>query len=414
MRFLKKFIKSINSSKILAVCFLAFCCFTGLGAFAPFLTNTADAIENSSTLAEYIEVIDEQYSGMLTTEQDNEFFHNKATYINFNGLMGKALDQTMVNDRFKLKNGSLAAFSKNLQFDQLDLVFENIQRLYQNQNDQGKSFLFVLAPSNMYQQETLLPTGYHDSSNERINYLLDLLKANNIPCLDLREEMYNDEIENSEAFFVTDHHWTPQTGFWAYTKILGKLSDLGAISPVNDSYTNTDNFSFTVFEDSFLGSSGKRTGRFFAGVDDFCVISPNFDTSISATVESAGINLQGRWEEVAYKGGSMEQFLLNPDYFNDNPYGRYGQGDRDLTQWRNESAPEDKRFLLIGDSFGNVPFSLMPLYISSCDEVDMRYFKGDFTAYYESYDPDTVVLLVNVNSSLTENTLYPFLSDISN
>ena len=71
----------------------------------------------------------------------------------------------------------------------------------------------------------------------------------------------------------------------------------------------------------------------------------------------------------------------------------------------------DKQVILTGDSFGNIPYSLMSLCFTSCDELDMRYFPHDFSAYYDDYDPDIVILEVNVDQSVAENTQYPFFPE---
>lgn len=399
----------ITSARILAVLFLAFSIYTSTAAIPQFFTNCKVALEEGKTFREYIALIDEQYHGMLSTKLDQPALHSKGTYINFNGLMAKILDQTEMNDRFKLKNGYLVSNSTSLQKWEMDEVFQNLQKLNEQQRERGKQFLFVLAPSKMYQHETLLPSGYIDNSYAAADYLLSLMDANNIAYLDLRQSMAEEGLTYTEAFFVTDHHWKPETGFWAYGKILEKLAENGNIAPVNTFYTNPHNFDFTVYEDAFLGSSGKRTGIYFAGVDDFCLISPKFDTTISVTIESSNIDLEKPFAEAAYAGYILKK-LGDHDYFNEIPYSVYGWSDKPLTVWRNQNAPEDQKVMLIGDSYGNVPFAFMSLYFTACDELDMRHFTGIFSDYYEENLPDQMILLVNVNSLVSPNTTYSFFS----
>ena len=98
----------------------------------------------------------------------------------------------------------------------------------------------------------------------------------------------------------------------------------------------------------------------------------------------------------------------DPDFYLENSYGLYGWGDNPITHWRNNQAPQQEKFLLVGESFGNIPFSLMSLPFSSCDEVDRRYFTEDFIAYYEEYAPDTVIIEVNVDMTISENTTFAY------
>ena len=410
MTVLKK-IKHMKSSHILAVSFLLFIFYVGLAAFPQFLSNTRDAFSDGFSLRAYIRSIDDQYKGMLTAVQETPLLQNKGTYINLNGLMANVLDQPFMNERVKLTNGHLAdTAAEEIPADTVKQVADNLIRFSRKQTEREKTFLFVLAPSQIDPENDLLPAGYTDTANKTADTLLRFLEDGGVSCLDLREAMEEDGLNRTEAFFVTDHHWTPQTGFWAYEKILEALAEQGAISPVDTFYINKANYDFQIHEDSFLGAAGRRTGIYYAGLDDFCVIAPKFDTDILVRMESSGLDLQGRYEDVCNFNMS-DSYFSNPDFFNTSAYDIYGRSDTALVQRRNTGAPEDSRFLLIGDSFGNVPFSLMSLYISSCDELDMRYFSDSFEDYYRANLPDTVVLLVNAHNCTDLNASYPFFPE---
>lgn len=401
------FLRNLTAAKILAVFFLAFSVYVGFAAVPALLINTGSALDKDSSLSEFIDVIDQQYQGMLTTVLDQPVLQNKGTYINFNGLMAKILDQPEMNERIKLKNGYLSSTGVSLSKENMNIVFENFRYLHEKQTEKGDDFLFILAPSKNIDSDKLFPTGYSDTCEQDVTYLLDLLDEAGIPYLDLRSELKKDGISYEDAFFVTDHHWKPQTGFWAYTKILNELKNNNAISSVNTFYTDPNNYEFKIYENSFLGSQGRRTGKFYAGTDDFCVILPKFDTNISIYIEGE-TNNTGRFEERAYYDLS---FLDEKNYFNHAPYSIYGRGDRALTNWRNEHAPEAKNVMMIGDSFGNVPFTLMSLYFSSCDELDMRHYTDDFNAHLENYNPDILLFLVNLEGMMSNNANYPFAQE---
>lgn len=414
MRNLLKKLTFRFSEKIIALMFLAFCFYLGLSAFQPFLENCGKALENGSTLAEFIEVIDDQYSSMLTTKTDQPLLYNKATYINMNGQIAKLLDQQIVNERMKLTNGHLAGIGGTYDPQRVQVISENLYEFYEAQAEKGKNFLFVLAPTQYYGHAEYLPTGYTDYANLNGDLLTQLLEDKGVPVLDLREKMREQSITYTDAFFVTDHHWKPQTAFWAYTELMTKLWELGFIDELAPELIDSENYRFEVYEKCYLGSSGRRTGQYFAGVDDFCLIVPKFDTEISVTVSSRNVEKNGRYEDVSHSKSYEEfvQLLENPDYFNTDPYAAYGYGNTAMTNWRNENAPADQRFLLIGDSMANIPFSLLPLGISSCDELDMRSYSDDFTSYYNEYDPDTVIIFVNVGGILSKdayNVTYDFI-----
>ena len=407
MELLKK-ARKLRPAHLLAAAFLLYIGFVALYPMEPLKNDTKSLLKGEISVSAYMDRIDEMYGGMLSTEQDQPLLQNKGTYINLNGAMAKLLGQPMMNERIKLKNGHLTSVvSWRHSQEDIEYTAHNITRLSQMQQKNGGQFLFVLAPSQISKYEDLLPEGYTDTMNDTSDTLLSLLAQNGVAYLDLREALHKDQISNADAFFVTDHHWRPQTGFWAYTKILSALEESGAIASVDGFYTDSSHYDFVTYPNTFLGSSGKRTGICYAGVDDSIFIQPQFDTEITLTVPDRELELTGRYEEVCY---NSEDTLNpdNPDYFQFNAYGLYGWGDNSLNRWRNENAPDNSKVMLIGDSFGNIPFSLMSIYFSDCDELDMRYYSEDFQRHYQDFQPDIVILEATLDQAVAENTCYSF------
>lgn len=397
-------LRKFRPAHLLAALFLVFMAYVGAAALPGFLINTGKALQNPTDPLGYIRKINDQYSGMLETEGSPPLLQHKGSYIDLNGFMANLLGQPMMNDRVTLKNGHLASLvSKTPDPDDIQNAADNIIRFADAHRKNGGELLFVMVSSQISKYEDLLPTGYTDTTNATADAFLSLLEAAQIPFLDLREEMHKEGMSVTDAYFATDHHWKPQTGLWACGKILEKLQKMGAMEPVEPFYTDPGSYTFETYKNTFLGSSGKRTGRFYAGTDDSIVLKPNFETEISLSIPFRDLELTGRFEDVAYNRDAYHNYE-NPDFYNENVYGLYGWGDMPISRWRNEKAPVDQKFLLIGESFGNIPFSLMSLCISSCDEVDLRHFEEDFPAYYDSYQPDTVIILVNVDNTLSEFT----------
>lgn len=282
---------------------------------------------------------------------------------------------------------------------------KQLTKLYQKQCDKGKYFLFVLAPVQISSNEDLLPEKYKnlDFTHDNADQLLLGLESGGVPVLDLREEMVLDGMSHSDSFFLTDHHWKPETGFWAYTKIIERLVSMGAISEVEEKYVDVNEFHVTTYENWFLGSSGKRTGKYYAGVDNFSVITPRFDTLLSVSIPSIKLEKSGTFAETAL---STESPNLN--YFSSNPYGIYGHGDKGFISYRNEQASGDRRILSIGDSYSNASFCFLPLVFGECDQIDCRHYKDNFADYFDVYQPDIVIVLVGAQGVKSKNVTYDF------
>lgn len=398
----------LRPSGILVLLFLVFLFYVGYAALPVFVYNTLQIVQGKESPRSFIRQTNDQYETMLETGNEYPFLHSKDTYINLNGLMANLLGQPMMNNRLTLTNGHLTEVEPQAPDPEtIRETAENLIRFHDLQTGKGGHFLFVLAPGQISKYENLLPAGYEDTTNATADTLLGLLKDADVPCLDLREQLHKDGISVTDAFFVTDHHWTPQTGLWAFGRILEKLESIRAISPVDARYTDPANYTFDTYENTFLGSSGRRTGIYYGGIDDSVFLRPNFHTDIQVRIPEREVDLRGRYEDVSYSPYGWPDFE-KPDYFRSNSYGLYGWGDTGITHWRNENADQEEKFLLIGESFGNIPYSLMSLCFSSCDELDMRHYSDDFAAYYAAYAPDTVILEVNIGMTISENTIFPY------
>ena len=164
--------------------------------------------------------------------------------------------------------------------DTSELV-ERVRNLADAVETKKTKVIYVLPPDKYIRGYTTFAKGipYH-MSNETADGFLAGLEENGIPYLDLRENLSESGRDLSEAFYVTDHHWTIQTAFWA----AGELSDwlnesFGEDLDADDFYKDESNYNEITYEKISLGSMGRKTGRYYAGVDDFTLIYPKFDTS---------------------------------------------------------------------------------------------------------------------------------------
>lgn len=354
---------------------------------------------NAGVAAEWI---DTGYRNMLGFEKYG--LQNKGFYINLHGLMARAMGQRYINEVVKLDSGHLTE-----EAEREDIAFAALQltKMCEMQKEKGKDFLFVLTPNQLSEDETDMPPGYSNYSNGNADELLSILRKSNVPVLDLREEMRKDGISQTEAFFITDHHWRPETGLWAYTKIIDGLIKTGAAPAVTSSSFDIDNYNIKVFQDIFLGSFGRRTGLFFAGVDDFSLLTPKFTTDISVyTPYSGEIDMRGDFTDININRGRIIR-----DFFNADPYTAYGHSEKGIVSYRNEGAPADLKVLSIGDSFSHVTYIYLPFIFSTCDQIDMRYAQGDFHEYLLGYDPDLLIIMVNPSQVMKENTTYDFFNE---
>ena len=257
----------------------------------------------------------------------------------------------------------------------------------------GIPFLYVQAPFKLPADEQQLPGAYTDYSNVNADRFLALINAYGVKSYDLREDFWNTDKTQNELFFNTDHHWTIDSAFYA-TGLLEQYLNENYDFGIDEKYYNIDSYIRTTYKDNFIGSMGRRVGRIYGGIDDFTLITPNFETNLTLT--------EWNWGTDTVYQGSFEDAILVDDYITPaepetNRYAVY-HGDYTKMEFVNHLVDNDKRILIIKDSFGVPVYSFLSLGIKEVAAIDVRIFDQDVAQYAIDFNPDLVVLFYNADS----------------
>ena len=145
----------------------------------------------------------------------------------------------------------------------------------------GIPFLFVQAPVKMDADATMLPDGVTDYNNANASDFLALLDGAGVETLDTRTELVKDGETLKQYFYNTDTHWNARGAFVAFGQIMNRLNSLLG-GDLDLSMTDIDNWEEQTYPQLFLGSRGKRVGKYFGGLDDFIVLTPKQSFKMSA------------------------------------------------------------------------------------------------------------------------------------
>jgi len=134
-----------------------------------------------------------------------------------------------------------------------------IQSLQLVSEETGADFLYIAVPP----KNAIFTTPENVENHAADNYTryLQALRQKDIPVLDLYDELRQENMLTTDTYFMTDHHWTPETGFWATEKICNTLHEQYGFEYNND-YVNIENFNLTTYPDCLLGSYGKKQAAF--------------------------------------------------------------------------------------------------------------------------------------------------------
>ena len=207
------------------------------------------------------------------------YFFQKFSFVSLNGAVRRFLGQQEMNGVVKLNNGYL---TETLERCPDDIIGNFVSRTFSFNEFLRKReipLLFAVPPYTVSKYDPELPAGVEDFSNDNIDRFLPLLEENGIDTIDIRETMREDGIDHYDMVYKTDHHWTTEAGFYTYN-VLEKYIAEKTSCKTDPRISDISNYVLTKYNNSHLGSVGLRTGKYYAGTDDFTLIVPKFDTYI--------------------------------------------------------------------------------------------------------------------------------------
>ena len=272
---------------------------------------------------------------------------------------------------------------------------------------QGGEFLYIQSPNktNPFFDKELKGIDYANDNTDR---LLQGLCMRNISVYDLRNDFYKDYGNAGwhQAFFMTDHHWKPDTAIWVSKKINEKLTKDYDVD-VNLEHFAFEDYKIVKYKEYFLGSQGKKTTLANTPVDDFEIYYPKFLTNIHIDIPKYCISKRGDFS-IFYD----MQALGKGDYYIENPYAVYSysnQPEMVIHNYENENL-KDKKILLIKDSMLNVTIPFLSMGLKDLRVLDLREFTGSVKSYVMKYKPD--IVLVMYGPPLTNDIVWEKHNDL--
>lgn len=346
---------------------------------------------------------DMPFAQMTQTVQSNwlEDYEYKKNFINLNGLYARLIGKKVSNGIVKLNNGMITS-SEEKRLD-MTMHINNITRYAKTIEEASIPFLYVQAPDKVDLQGKVLPKGVTYEMNANTDDLLTGLQQNQIKAIDLRTVLSATPELVDRYFYKTDHHWNAQGAFIGYTETMAAIKEILGREECNIDPVTVQPESWELHEKKqcFLGSRGRRVGKYFAGLDDLTWYTPRFDTHMICSIPSRDVYLEGDFTDTVIRKQYYEEDL---DLFDENPYAVYMGKDYPLVLHRNEQAQSRKKVLLIKDSYALPVEAFMSTAFQEMDVVDARYLE-DMTIYEYTMEchPDIVVMLLSGNSFALNN-----------
>lgn len=379
---MKEFFKNFNLQKlsllITALAFIAILFIMGVKCRYNAITPILDG--DSEGIIALKDKIDKNYK---------EELYRKYDYVGICGLSAKAFGMTELNGILKLQSGSLMENPAAVA-DYPSSCAENLKKLDDYVKERDKELLYIQIPTKGGENSGLLPKGKADCGDALYDALESDIKKYGIDTLSMRAVFEQAGLTQKDVYFDTDHHWNIRTAFFAFSEMVKFFNENYGLN-IDAKYTDINNYDVEVYEDIFLGSHGKKVGRYYAGMDDFELIVPQkeLDSEITFEVPSKNLLRQGSFRQSVMDERHMVYDMQNPP----NCYEAYLGGSYRFAKITNENAPVNKKLLMLTDSMGYPVISFMSLVFKEIEYVDLRYYReSSFIDVFEEFDPDIVVL----------------------
>lgn len=336
-----------------------------------------------------------EYLGQLESTLNNDF-PNKNLFVDINGAFHRLTLQREMNGVLLLSNGHEEMPIDDMTDEGIAANADSMKQFSEWLENRDIDFLYCQWPHKIDADNNPLPSGRTDYSNRIADVFIEDLEDRGVHHLDLRDKIKEDQIDQYSLFLKTEHHWTPEGGFYAFQKICDELrTRFGEEIP--EYVTDINNYTVETYQHSSLGYYGQRTGCLFGGFDDFSLIYPAWETRQNSYAPHRDL----------YREGGFYDAVFYTDYLDHNwrdrgLYRTYIGGDWPLVIHHSETAPIDKTVMIFIDSFGTIPESFLTTAYQNVIGVDLRWVLRkhlDKTAvdFVEEYQPDIVMIAFNPN-----------------
>lgn len=291
----------------------------------------------------------------------------------------------------------------------IHVIADRMAHLNQAVSKTGTKVMYVMTPDKYIVGETQFETGIpYNYANETADHFLAALQKDGVNTLDFRQLMKKSGKYTAGSFYKTDHHWTVQTAFWAFTQLVNVVDETYHFQFSNkDLYTSLNNYNQVVYKDAFLGSMGEKEGILYSGTENFTFIYPKFNTNYNfyAQTGSHEENLTGRFENtIAFD--SILQGKGNIYDAQSDKYFTYMDGNPGFVEITNNNEPQGPKVLFIKDSLIVPTASFFSLGCSKVYMIDPRYYTGNIEKFLADYKVDYVFVSFSPDNLTTQ--FFPF------
>ena len=308
---------------------------------------------------------------------DHTSFRN--FYVGLNSYYNLSLGNPLSNGIYHCKDGYLVN-------DPVDTkrFMPNIEVIAEFAKKQNIESAMILAPSTGYVVNDLLPNKhiiYND--DELFSQASSVLKDSGVTFVDIRDEFKSAYKSGTQVYYKTDHHWTANGAHLAYNALKSALD----ITPYSKDNYNIDTHS------GFYGTTYSSSGFWYTKPDNIELWHSKQKQDINVTITDGGKTIKN------------DSVFFTQRLKEDDKYPVYLDGNHPYTVITNDVLKQngnDKKLLVIKDSFAHSLVPFLADHYSEIIMIDMRYYKQNVTKLIENTGVDQILFIYSIDNLATD------------
>jgi hypothetical protein len=307
------------------------------------------------------------------------------------------IQSTDIGDILQMQNGYLTYEQEKVSDEDIEVIAEEVQDFASFLSELDIPFFYANAGSKVCPYDRQLEDSTKEYTNENGTALMTALEQRGVDTLDFRELMQEDGLDWYDSYYKTDHHWKTETGLWAAGKLAEKLNETGRLD-FDLTVFDKENYQFDTFDDFFLGGQGRTVTLAYAQLESYTRILPKFETNFSLQIPTRALELTGSYDEALFdeeRFGRIRSYSAS-DYLSQMSAYECIRARNDALVHIQNQQPEDnqdKKILLLQDSFSFYSTSFLACDIGAVDTIHLSAFTGSVRTYIEQTKPDAVALM---------------------
>lgn len=229
------------------------------------------------------------------------------------------------------------------------------------------AFVYVQAPHKNYKYQPAIPIGIADNNNAIFDRLVHSIE-NETSVIDMRDYFKMSPEKHYQLFYPGDSHWKPEYIFIT-TQELMKYFHNNCSCIIDPKVNNLDNYEL-VISNKKRNDISRNLGNYYYSSDQEYeqILIPKFETNMTIVVDST-----------AYQGPYNPQLLCQT---------------KPAISVNNVNAVNNKRIMIIGDSFSPQVMSYLTLNFTDVEYHGLLFYTDNLFDDIERFNPDIVVLLL--------------------